>query len=275
MQSINFTLFAPSGSGGAIISEILDNNYSREGDIVTHNYRNTKTNEYAGSPNCYNYTKFDAHFIMNEFPDWNENTILYGKYESPLKFYENCDIVCPKLYYVDVTGHEEYIRELAFMKKSVGGHMFAEGVGRVFESVASKNFDYKSKTSILRDRDALTLFENKLQKISAEYDGFLHIHSPIVLNVLSANQLDPSRISKHEIHQEMLSTYKRMFESPFGGWKNVDEVKDHTDIHIIKYDDLLNGRDTDTKLDDHKSELKDYFERNSEILDKLLSLLNL
>ena len=274
-QKINFTLFAPSGSGGAIISEILDEHRSEHGDRMTDNYRNVMTNEYAGSPNCYRYYDYDAHYVMNEFPEWNEKTILYGKDTSPLKFYKNCKIKSPKLYYIDVTGHETLLKELVFMKKFVGGSIFSNGIGRIFQTIAGHEFKLDDEAQILRDKNALSLFEHRLEKIAQEYDNILNVYSPIVQNVLLKAKLNPTYVTKHEIQKNMVDTYKVITQVKPTHWTDVDEVKDYTDIHIIKYDDLLNGRDTDTKLDDHKDELKEYFERNSETLDRLLSLMNI
>lgn len=274
-QDINFTLFAPSGSGGAILSEILDDYQSADGERMYDNTRSVKTNEYAGSPNCYRYYKYESHYIMNEFPEWSEQTILYGKDSSPLKFYKNCKIKSPKLYYIDVTGHEYLLKELVFMKKFVGGSLLANGIGMHLRTISNKEIDYKSETTIAKDDVTLKLLEHRLERISAEYGGILNIHSPVTQAVIINNNLDPSKITKHEIHTAMVSTYKMLTNAKPGHWTNTSEVEDYTDVHIIKYDDLINGRDTGTKLDDNKKQLKEYFERNEEILDELLSYLNI
>ena len=44
MQSINFTMLAPSGAGGAYFTELLDDNWSIEGTQNKDNNRYSKTN---------------------------------------------------------------------------------------------------------------------------------------------------------------------------------------------------------------------------------------
>ena len=39
MQSINFTMLAPSGSGGAFFTELLDDNWSEDYTRLFDNYR--------------------------------------------------------------------------------------------------------------------------------------------------------------------------------------------------------------------------------------------
>jgi hypothetical protein len=275
-QKIKFTLFAPSGSGGGIISEILDDNRSQQGDTVNGNLRNEITNEYAGSKNCYRYHKYESHYMMNEFPEWNEDLILYGKDISPIKFYKHCKINSPVLYYIDVTGHEFLLKELVYMKKFVGGTTLAQGIGRHLQTTSARNIDYKRETSIVNDKDALTLFEHRINAISKKYfDGLLHPHSPIASAVMMNNHLDPSHITEVEFRRELVNTYRLVTHANPQHWKNLEEVSEYTKVHVIKYDDLLNGRDTDTKLDDHKDELKDYFDRNEELIESLHTSLTL
>lgn len=269
-QKINFTLFAPSGSGGGIISEILDDNYSEQGDVVNDNLRNVNTNEYAGSKNCYRYRKWESHYMMNEFPEWNEDLILYGKEASPVKFYEHCSISSPVLYYIDVTGHEFLLKELVYMKKFVGGTTLAQGIARHLQATSSRNLDHERETSIMNDKDALPLFEHRINSISKKhFDGLLHPHSPIAAAVMMNNHLDPSHITEVEFRRELVNTYRLVTHANPQHWSNVEEASEYTKVHVIKYDDLLNGRDTDTKLDDHKDKLKDYFDRNEELIERL------
>ena len=49
---------------------------------------------------------------------------------------------------------------------------------------------------------------------------------------------------------------------------NVEPLKEYTNVHVIKYGDLMNGRDTGTAFDDYKKELHTYFENNTRILDE-------
>ena len=37
---------------------------------------------------------------------------------------------------------------------------------------------------------------------------------------------------------------------------------------LLKYGDLMNGKDTGTAFDDHKKEIHTYFENNTRILDE-------
>lgn len=275
-KKINFTLFAPSGSGGGIISEILDNNPSQEGAVINDNLRNSRTNEYAGSSNCYRYHKWESHYMLNEFPEWNKDLILYGKDASPLKFYKYNDVVSPKLYYIDVTGHEFLLKELVYLKKFVGGTTLAQGIGRHLQAVSSRQIDHKRETSIVNDKDALTLFEHRINGISKEYfGGLLNPHSPIASAVMMNNHLDPSHITEIEFRRELINTYRLVTHANPQHWSNIEEVSEYTKVHVIKYDDLLNGRDTDTKLDDHKDELKEYFDRNEELIELLHTYLTL
>lgn len=274
MQSINFTLFAPSGSGGAFISEILDDNHSQAGDRNFDNYRSVITNEYAGSKNLYMYLDYDSHFILNEFPEWNENTILYGKEHSPLKFFKNC-VKSPKMYYVDVTGYETLMKELVFLKKFVGNVFLAGGMGPHLRRISDKTLEGDKNTTLLNDNTTLKLLDHRLERISQEYDGILHIHSPVMCQVMLESNMDPTKITKHEVQKQLIGTYKMLMRGFKNPWTNIEDVADYTEVLVIKYDDLVNGRDTGTKLDDHKNEMKSYFERNEEILERFLSLMNI
>ena len=53
-------------------------------------------------------------------------------------------------------------------------------------------------------------------------------------------------------------------------WDTIDTepLKEYTNVHVIKYGDLMNGRDTGTAFDDHKKEIHTYFENNTRILDE-------
>ena len=69
MQSINFTMLAPSGAGGAYFTELLDDNWSVEGTQNKDNNRCSKTNEYAGSPNSFridDYNLLQIHILKTK-----------------------------------------------------------------------------------------------------------------------------------------------------------------------------------------------------------------
>ena len=72
MQSINFTMLAPSGSGGAFLTELLDNNWSKNNTRINDNYRCEKTNEYAGSSNIVR-----LEYLSSDY-EFNSKSILLG-----------------------------------------------------------------------------------------------------------------------------------------------------------------------------------------------------
>ena len=110
MQSINFTMLKPSGSGGEIFTELLDDNWSEDYTRLVDNYRNPKLNEYAGSPNAVRLEFIDLDY------EFNDNSILLGKYESPVEFFKS-KITCETTYIIDIEGHEELLKDLVFLKK--------------------------------------------------------------------------------------------------------------------------------------------------------------
>ena len=74
-------MLAPSGSGGAFFTELLDDNWSEDYTRLVDNYRNPKLNEYAGSPNAVRLEFIDLDY------EFNENSILLGKNDSPVEFF--------------------------------------------------------------------------------------------------------------------------------------------------------------------------------------------
>ena len=109
MQSINFTMLAPSGAGGAYFTELLDDNWSVEGTQNKDNNRCSKTNEYAGSSNSFRIDDYKLHVKFNDFPDWNENTILLGlipasnaSLSSPLETTSAPEPILPSIFIISL-----------------------------------------------------------------------------------------------------------------------------------------------------------------------------
>ena len=106
-------MLAPSGSGGAFFTELLDDNWSEDYTRLVDNYRNPKLNEYAGSPNSVRLEFIDLDY------EFNENSILLGKNDSPVEFFKS-KITCETTYIIDIEGHEELLKDLVFLKKIIG-----------------------------------------------------------------------------------------------------------------------------------------------------------
>ena len=115
-------MWSPSGGGGAFFSELLDNNYSKDFHLNYDNYRNPITNEFAGSPNTWRYENYELEKQHNTIPKFTEKSILLGKRYSPLDYFKH-EVKCPDTYVIDCEGHEEYVEDLVFVKKIVGGTM--------------------------------------------------------------------------------------------------------------------------------------------------------
>ena len=76
-------MLAPSGSGGAFLTELLDNNWSKDNTRINDNYRCKKTNEYAGSSNMVRLEYLSSDYVFNS------KSILLGKgITSPLNLFE-------------------------------------------------------------------------------------------------------------------------------------------------------------------------------------------
>ena len=115
-------MWSPSGGGGAFFSELLDNNYSKDYDLNFDNYRNPLTNEYAGSPNSFRYEDYYLDKKHNMIPKFTKKSILLGKRYSPLDYFKH-EVKCPDTYVINCEGHEQYVEDLVFVKKIVGGTM--------------------------------------------------------------------------------------------------------------------------------------------------------
>ena len=78
---------------------------------------------------------------------------------------------------------------------------------------------------------------------------------------------------KDEFLMHLKQEYDMKMYSPFMklnylGMIDVEPLKEYTNVHVVKYGDLMNGRDTGTAFDDYKKEIHTYFENNTRILDE-------
>ena len=279
MQSIKFTLFAPSGSGGGFISELLDNQTSNEGDVNQGNIRTSAVNEYAGSPNLYRYYDYYTHEVIQEFPDFTEDTILYGKRHSPLNWFKN-KVKSDTTYYVDTTGHEALMKDLVFVKKAIGSPILSDGLSNYLNRVCYKDIRQPVEEGLryANNADALKLLDYKVRRVCQQIIPFMSENSFIASEALINSKLDPVMIDAELMKNFILEYYKRHInEKPAPLWHpDSDETREYTEIETIKYDDLLEGRDTGTELDtkENKKKLAEYFERNFDVLDTFYTSLN-
>ena len=65
-----------------------------------------------------------------------------------------------------------------------------------------------------------------------------------------------------------MKAYSPFLKLNYYGMIDVEPLKKYTNVHIINYSDLMNGRDTGTVFDDYKKEIHTYFENNTRILDE-------
>lgn len=280
MQSINFTLFAPSGSGGAFISELLDVSCSSEGTINQGNTRTKNVNEYAGSPNLYRYYDYYTHEVIQEFPEFTFDTILYGKRHSPLNWFKN-KVKCDKTYYIDTTGHETLMKDLVFVKKQIGSPILSDGMSNHLNRVCYKDIRQPVEESqrYANDADALKLLDYKLRRVCQSVIPFMSENSFMATEILLRSKLDPVLIDEEIVKRTVTHYYKNHINQKSAPlWHpDDDETREHTCVELIKYDDLLNGRDTGTELDTkkNKKKLAEYFERNEEVLDIFYSSMNI
>jgi len=272
MQSINFTMLAPSGAGGAYFTELLDDNWSVEGTQNKDNNRCSKTNEYAGSSNSFRIDDYRLHVKFNDFPDWNENTILLGKRFSPIEFFKNhCD--CPITYIINPTGQKDYIDDLVFFKKVTANSCYhmtpyfmmmmlnrnQQAYERIFWSVPSNQEKIQSW--------------NNFQKMLKSVSEFLDPLSTVALKYFALKDTDrynwnASDFLNHLHHEYQTKTYAIGLKEYEILDSNITELEEYTKVKVVSYDDLLKGKNTNTEFDNYKSQLAKYFAKNTELLDR-------
>ena len=65
-----------------------------------------------------------------------------------------------------------------------------------------------------------------------------------------------------------MKAYSPFLKLNYYGMIDDEPLKKYTNVHIVNYSDLMNGRDTGTVFDDYKKEIHTYFENNTRILDE-------
>ena len=273
MQLINFTMWSPSGGGGAFFSELLDDNYSKDFHLNFVIYRIPITNEYAGSPNSYRYENYELEKQHNMIPKFTEKSILLGKRYSPLDYFKH-EVECPDTYVINCEGHEEYVEDLIFVKKMVGGTMqhmspyFIMLTMRRKERIANEIF---KDVSSYDDSNSQMISWKKYTQMVESISPYLNAWSTLSLKYF-AYPTDRFDWDKDEFLMHLRHEYDLKKYSPFKykKWDTIDTepLKEYTNVHVIKYGDLMNGRDTGTAFDDHKKEIHTYFENNTRILDE-------
>lgn len=269
MQSINFCLIAPSGSGGGIVSELLDyeyGNHHRENPWNKTNVYNPKTNEYAGSINSWIYFDYHFHKKHNDFPEWNEKTVLLGKNSSPIEFFRN-EITCPKTYWIDVEEHDDYTQDLKFVKKYVGCGGQMHSMYHFF--FLWQKADEKHREGLIKRGDEYQLnimvwdrFTKMVNSVSDIIDPMSHLAAQYFVQCGDALEFDADHFREFLRNQYL-----------DGGWANEHmyepekELSDFTEVIRISYNDILEGNNTNTNLDLYKKELSYYNLKNEELLD--------
>ena len=250
MQSINFTMLAPSGSGGAFFTELLDDNWSEDYTRLVDNYRNPKLNEYAGSPNAVRLEFIDLDY------EFNDNSILLGKYESPVEFFKS-KITCETTYIIDIEGHEELLKDLVFLKKIIGSsweHSTPYELKHSFKSNGNiiKRSEMQSQITWDKFKKLCSKMSNLICPTSVTAIAYYLRHEPEEKTFRNWISREYEKFVIDDILCKPIS--KQMIE----------EIEPYTEIDIIKYEDMVKG-----KVPFHKQKIKQYVKRNIELLDKM------
>jgi hypothetical protein len=265
-------MLAPSGAGGAYFTELLDDNWSIEGTQNKDNNRCSKTNEYAGSPNSFRIDDYKLHVKFNDFPDWNENTILLGKRFSPVEFFKNhCD--CPITYIINPTGQKDYIDDLVFFKKVTANSCYhmtpyfmmmmlnrnQQAYEKIFWSVPSNQEKIQSWNNFQQMLKSISEFLDPLSTIALKY---------FALKDTDRYNWNASDFLNHLHHEYQTKTYAIGLKEYEILDSNIAELEQYTKVKVVSYEDLLKGHDTNTEFDNYKSQLAKYFTKNTELLDQ-------
>ena len=274
MQLINFTMWSPSGGGGAFFSELLDNNYSKDFHLNYDNYRNPTTNEFAGSPNSYRYENYELEKQHNMIPKFTEKSILLGKRYSPLDYFKH-EVKCPDTYVIDCKGHEEYVEDLVFVKKIVGGtmqHMTPYFIMSLMQRELENYQFIMREIGSYDKRNGELISWRKYVEMIKSISPYLNAWSIFCLKYFSLPMerfdWDKDEFLMHLKQEHDMKMYSPFLKLNYYGMIDVEPLKEYTNVHVVKYGDLMNGKDTGTAFDDHKKEIHTYFENNTRILDE-------
>ena len=251
MQSINFTMLAPSGSGGAFLTELLDNNWSKDNTRINDNYRCKKTNEYAGSSNMVR-----LEYLSSDY-EFNSKSILLGKgITSPLNLFQT-SIKCDKTYVVDIEGYEELIKDILFLKKVIG-------------SSWEDSTPYELKTSFISNNK---IIKRNTTQSHITWDKFKKMCNEISDLICPTSITAIAYYLRHEPEERTFRNWiTREYEKfvinstqykPISK-QMIEEIEPYTEIVIIKYEDMVKG-----KIPFHKQKIKQYMKRNTELLDRM------
>tara|TARA_B100000900_G_scaffold280483_1_gene239940 strand:+ start:60 stop:836 length:777 start_codon:yes stop_codon:yes gene_type:complete len=251
MQLINFTMLAPSGSGGAFLTELLDNNWSKNNTRINDNYRCKKTNEYAGSSNIVR-----LEYLSPDY-EFNDKSILLGKgIISPLNLFQT-SIKCDKTYVIDIEGHEELLKDLIFLKKIIG-------------SSWEHSTPYELKHSFKSNGNIIKRSEMQSQ---ITWDKFKKLCSKMSDLICPTSVTAIAYYLRHEPEEKTFRNWiSREYEKfvinnslfkPISK-QMIEEIKPYTEIDIIKYEDMVKG-----KVPFHKQKIKQYMKRNTDLLDRM------
>ena len=260
MQLINFTMWSPSGGGGAFFSELLDNNYSKDFHLNYDNYRNPITNEFAGSPNTWRYENYELEKKHNTIPKFTEKSILLGKRYSPIDFFKY-EVKCPDTYIIDCKGHEEYVEDLIFVKKIIGGTTHHTNPYFIIDMMKDLK-NHQTKKEFISWKKYVQMIQEISPYIN-EWSIFAQKYFTVPTDRYNWDKDEFLMSLKHEYDKKEYSPFIKGQEMI-----DVEPLKEYTNVHVIKYGDLMNGRDTGTAFDDYKKELHIYFQNNTRILDE-------
>ena len=251
MQSINFTMLAPSGSGGAFLTELLDNNWSKDNTRINDNYRCKKTNEYAGSSNMVRLEYLSSDYVFNS------KSILLGKgITSPLNLFET-SIKCDKTYVIDIEGHEELLKDLVFLKKIIGSsweHSTPYELKNAFKS---------NGKIIKRDATQSHITWDKFKKMCNEISDLICPTSITAIAYYLRHEPEEKTFRNWIIREYEKFVINSTQYKPISK-QMIEEIEPYTEIVIIKYEDMVKG-----KVLFHKQKIKQYMERNTELLDRM------
>lgn len=267
-------MWSPSGGGGAFFSELLDDNYSKDFHLNYDNYRNPITNEFAGSPNTWRYENYELEKQHNTIPKFTEKSILLGKRYSPLDYFKH-EVKCPDTYVIDCEGHEEYVEDLVFVKKIVGGtmqHMTPYFIMSLMQREVENHKFIMREIESYDKRNSELISWRKYVEMVESISPYLNAWSIFCLKYFSL-PMERFDWDKDEFLMHLKQEYDMKMYSPFlklnyYGMIDIEPLKEYTNVHVVKYGDLMNGKDTGTAFDDYKKELHTYFENNTRILDE-------
>tara|TARA_B100000282_G_C31697775_1_gene474683 strand:- start:240 stop:1013 length:774 start_codon:yes stop_codon:yes gene_type:complete len=250
MQSINFTMLAPSGSGGAFFTELLDDNWSEDYTRLVDNYRNPKLNEYAGSPNAVRLEFIDLDY------EFNENSILLGKNDSPVEFFKS-KITCETTYIIDIEGHEELLKDLVFLKKIIGSS-WEDSTPHELSCCFNSNGNL-----IERNTKETHVSWNKFKKMCNDISDLICPTSTSAISYYLRNEPEEKTFRNWLSDEYERFVLSDRFVKPIED-SIYAEIGDYTNIITVKYSDILKG-----KVHHSKKQIDEYVERNTELLDRM------